>query len=141
MTNIFDVAHYILAENNFCMATMQVHRLCFMTQCYAYHAHGRMLYPETHYMGRTAPICSELYKLHRGKYLMPNLNEYARPMINEDKQITDYVLKRFKYETGKDMARYCIDLGIATGKFEMPLVERTITNAQIKTISDTIFNR
>ena len=63
MTNIFDVAHYILAENNFCMATMQVHRLCFMTQCYAYHAHGRMLYPETHYMGRTAPICSELYKL------------------------------------------------------------------------------
>lgn len=141
MTNIFDVAQYILTKNNFCMATMQVHRLCFMAQCYSCHAYGRMLYPETHYMGRTAPICSKLYKLHRGKYLMPNLNEHAKPMIDEDKQIADYVLECFKNKTGKDMARYCIDLGIATGKFELPFVERTITDTQIKTISDTIFNR
>lgn len=72
---------------------------------------------------------------------MPNLNEHAKPIDGSVKQIADYVLECFKNETGKDMARYCIDLGIATGKYEMPFVERIITDTQIKTIADTIFNR
>ena len=62
---------------------------------------------------------------------MPNLGGHAKPIVGEDKQIVDCVLERFKNDTGKDMARYCIDLGIATGKFEMPFVERIITTFQI----------
>jgi hypothetical protein len=72
---------------------------------------------------------------------MPNLEGHAKPIGENVKQIADYVLERFKNKTGEGMARYCIDLGIATGKFEMPFVERIITDTQIKTIADTIFNR
>ena len=70
---------------------------------------------------------------------MPNLSEYAQPLADGDKQIVEYVLARFKNVTGRDMAHYCVELGIATGKFEMPFNPQPITVAQIKTIGGAVF--
>ena len=117
MTDIYSVAQYIFLKSNTLIATMQVQRLTFISNLYYFHLYAKPLYPELSYKGKTSPISHELQKLHRNKYLMPDL-EIEPNLTETEKQAIDRVLNIWGLQWGEHLAEWCRNRGL-TGNGEL----------------------
>lgn len=69
MTSIIDVAAYILKTYG-SMTTMKLQKLAFYSQAESLAHSGVPLFPEDFQAWRGGPVCVELYKQHRGMFLI-----------------------------------------------------------------------
>ncbi len=69
MTNVFDVAKYIL-EKKGDVSAMKLQKLCYYAQVWYATWEERSLFPECIEAWINGPVIPELYKMHRGKFLL-----------------------------------------------------------------------
>ncbi|NMN01986.1 Panacea domain-containing protein [Bifidobacterium panos] len=108
MANIADVAVYIL-KNYGSTTTMKLQKLAYYSQAESLSRHARPLFDEDFQAWRGGPVCSELYALHKGKFII-RANEIALPsgQINltvEEQQTIDRVCSKLFACTGNELSR------------------------------------
>ena len=69
MANVLDVAKYIL-EIQGKMTAMKLQKLVYYSQAWSLVWDGRPLFPEEIQAWANGPVCPDLYKVHRGKFLV-----------------------------------------------------------------------
>lgn len=69
MANIFNVARYILEKKGE-MSVWKLQKLCYYSQVYHMVWENQPLFQEDFVAGCNGPICKELYKEHKGKFLI-----------------------------------------------------------------------
>ena len=69
MANVFDVAKYIL-EKQGCISTWKLQKLCYYSQAWSLAWTGEPLFQEDFEAGSNGPVGPELFKVHRGKFVV-----------------------------------------------------------------------
>lgn len=94
MANVFDVAKYILAEQD-SITTMKLQKLVYYCQAWALVWDEKPLFPEQIQAWASGPVVPELYNIHRGKFEIDSLS-----VGNKSK------LKRYERETIDSVLSY-----------------------------------
>lgn len=69
MPNIFNTARYILSKLGR-MSTWKLQKLCFYSQAWSLAWVNKSLFDEDFQAWSNGPVCPELYKVHRGKFMV-----------------------------------------------------------------------
>lgn len=96
MANVIDVAKYILEQHG-TMSTMKLQKLCYYSQSWALAWDNRPLFEEDFQAWANGPVCPELFRWHRGKFLLsaddlPNLTG-AHHLTDSETETIDKVLQ------------------------------------------------
>ena len=67
MTNVFDVAKYILEQLGV-MSTWKLQKLCYYAQAWELAWTEKPLFPEDFQAWRNGPVCRELFDAHKNKF-------------------------------------------------------------------------
>jgi len=67
MTNVFDVANYILTKTGK-MSTFKLQKLCYYSQAWSLVWDDEELFPEEFEAWANGPVCRELFEVHRGQF-------------------------------------------------------------------------
>lgn len=69
MVTVFDVAKYIL-ERQGSMSTWKLQKLCYYSQAWSLAWTGNPLFNEDFQAWRNGPVCPELFRMHRGQFMV-----------------------------------------------------------------------
>ncbi|SUU92200.1 Uncharacterized phage-associated protein [Anaerococcus octavius] len=93
MTSIFDVVNYILSKNGE-MTSMKLQKLTYYSQAWNLAWEGKPLFDEEFEAWANGPVCSELFRVHKGQFIVNkeifedfgdenNLNKTEKENIDE----------------------------------------------------------
>lgn len=85
MANIFDVARYILEQNDR-MSPMKLQKLCYYSQAWSIVWENEPLFDEQFYAWPTGPLCMELFDQTQGKYSVVASDEPGDSLNLTDRQ-------------------------------------------------------
>lgn len=97
MASVFDVAKYILNSTG-TISTWKLQKLCYYSQAWHYTWTEKPLFEEDFEAWVNGPVCPDLYRQHRGKFL---INEQGLQIGNktnlteDEKDSIDVVLKSY----------------------------------------------
>ncbi|MBR1437892.1 MAG: DUF4065 domain-containing protein [Synergistaceae bacterium] len=97
MARVYDVAKYIL-ERQGRMSTWKLEKLCYYAQAWSIAWTEQELFPEEFEAWSNGPVCRELFKEHKGKYLVEksDMKKGDIKCLTEDERETiDIVLKDY----------------------------------------------
>ena len=106
MTNIFDVASYILHRYG-SMTTMKLQKLVFYTQSEYMRRFKRPLFAEDFYAWRNGPVSPDLFDKHRSLFLIREnaLDAFSHNRLSKDEQeTTDAVCGSLKELSGSELS-------------------------------------
>lgn len=101
MAKIYDVAYYILQKKPG-ITTMKLQKLCYYAQAWSLVWDEVPLFDEDFQAWANGPVCMELYKIHRGQFVMfaDEIKDYAKNELTEDEKDTiDVILMDYGNET------------------------------------------
>ena len=93
MTNVFDVARYIL-EKQGTLSTMKLQKLCYYCQAWSLVWDDAPLFNEEFEAWANGPVCKELFSQTQGKYSVSAEDEpgNSKNLSNNQKDTIDQVL-------------------------------------------------
>ena len=106
MTNVFDVAQYILQKQG-SMTAMKLQKLVYYCQAWSLVWDEAPLFSETIEAWASGPVVRELYEAHRGMFIVSSLPKGAPDKLTEEqKETIDAVLNFY----GTQSAQWLSDL-------------------------------
>lgn len=72
MADVFDVAKYILSQKG-AMSTWKLQKLCYYAQAWHYTWTEKPLFPNRIEAWANGPVVVDLYKLHRGQFMVSDI--------------------------------------------------------------------
>lgn len=107
MTNVFDVAKYILNKQGK-MTTFKLQKLVYYSQAWSLVWDETPLFKERIYAWANGPVCETLYKLHAGMFDIGESGINGRGTItnlnDKQKQTIDAVLKSYGHISGQRLS-------------------------------------
>ena len=97
MASIFDVAAYIL-EKTGCISTWKLQKLCYYSQAWSLAWTEKELFPEDFEAWSNGPVCHELFRAHKGLFMIERKDLSLGNSSNltaEEKDTIDVVLKDY----------------------------------------------
>ncbi|MEE1045473.1 MAG: DUF4065 domain-containing protein [Olegusella sp.] len=88
MCTVVDVAAYIL-DHYGPMTTMKLQKLTYYSQAHCLSSQGKQLFGEDFQAWVNGPVCPELYREHRGKFMLHRGD--LDGAVDGHEQLTDYV--------------------------------------------------
>lgn len=101
MAKIYDVAYYILQKLPG-ITTMKLQKLCYYAQSWTLAWDEKPLFDEDFQAWANGPVCTELYALHRGEYVISanEIKSFANEILTEnEKENIDIVINDYGNET------------------------------------------
>lgn len=97
MANVCDVAKYVL-EKTGQITTMKLQKLVYYCQAWSLAWDGKPLFPEEFRAWANGPVCQELFKKHKGKFLVgkslfSDIEDY--PFNGDEKETMDAVIEYY----------------------------------------------
>jgi uncharacterized phage-associated protein len=106
MTNVFDVAVYILAQKGG-MTAWKLQKLVYYSQAWSLVWDDRALFPERIEAWANGPVCVPLYEKHKGEFQISTLQKGDSTVLSKDQRETiDAVIKHY----GNFSAQYLSEL-------------------------------
>ena len=94
MATVFDTAKYIL-EKLGAVSTWKLQKLCYYSQAWALAWTENPLFNEDFQAWANGPVCSELFDVHRGKYMV-DTSDFSKGnssnLTSDEKDTIDHVL-------------------------------------------------
>ena len=106
MANVFDVAQYTLHKQD-AMTTMKLQKLVYYCQAWSLVWDEKPLFTEEIQAWASGPVVRELYDVHKGMFIIPNIGKGDVSNLNsEEKATIDSVLEAY----GDKPAQWLADL-------------------------------
>lgn len=97
MASVFDVAAYIL-EKTGCISTWKLQKLCYYSQAWSLAWTEKELFPEDFEAWSNGPVCPELFREHKGLFMIERKDLSSGDSANlsaDEKDTIDVVLKDY----------------------------------------------
>ena len=99
MANVFDTAKYILGKTGQ-VSTWKLQKLCYYSQAWSLAWTGKPLFDEDFEAWSNGPVCPELFREHKGKFIVsnsdiPTKRESNTALTPEQAETIDRVLKTY----------------------------------------------
>jgi len=103
--NVHDVAAYILKK---CgpMSAMKLQKLVYYCQAWSLVWEERPLFPERIEAWASGPVAPDLYREHKGQFLLKDWKERGSPkkLSGDDKETIDVVLKAYGHRNAQQLS-------------------------------------
>ena len=93
MASVFDVARYILKQEGE-MSTWKLQKLCYYSQAWSLAWTERELFPEDFEAWSNGPVCPELFREHKGLFMVSDIAKGTPEALTEDEKDTVNVVLR-----------------------------------------------
>ena len=93
MASVFDVAKYILKQEGE-MSTWKLQKLCYYSQAWSLAWTEHELFPEDFEAWSNGPVCPELFREHKGLFMVSDIAKGAPEALTEDEKDTVNVVLR-----------------------------------------------
>lgn len=90
--NVFDVSSYILDKVGK-ITTMKLQKLCFYSYVWSLILDKNKLFSENIYAWDNGPVIKELFKIHKGKYILTEISGDINNINSINKETIDVILK------------------------------------------------
>ena len=106
MTNIYDVAKYILTKQGE-MSTMKLQKLCYYCQAWSLVWDDEPLFAEEFHAWETGPVCEELFYQTHGQFSVVASDEPGdiNNLTYEQKETIDSVLNYYAHHNAQWLSR------------------------------------
>ena len=107
MTDVVDAAEYVLSRTGY-VSTMKLQKLVFYADALSLVRTSRPLFPEDFQAGVNGPVCPELFRAHRGRFIVGPGELRAQTDVSlpsvEERSLLDQTVAKLGHLDGEQLS-------------------------------------
>lgn len=105
MTNVYDVAAYILSKSEHGMSAMKLQKLTYLSQGWSLGITGKPIFDQDFEAWMNGPVSRDLYRHHRRQYHVSSLDVgNASSLADIDEIMVDLVISNYGAMSGQQLS-------------------------------------